>query len=393
MAKQKLKRELGIFGAVLIGLGSILGTGVFVIVGDCVEMVGPLVLVAILVGGIVASCNGLNSAQLAANFPVSGGTYEYGYRLLSPAYGFIAGWMFLLAKSASAAAAALALGRMCGDGFVPVAAALGIIVVMMLVILGGVRRTHLVNTVIVTITLGALLTYISESVNLETPLVKVPSTGADFFEVCALIFVGFTGYGRIATMGEEISHPRRNIPIAMFITLLVSGLLYAGVAWAELKQTVPPQVWQIGMVTALVGVLLNLIQGLSRILFAMGRRNDMPEVFGRVSAKNQPRWAVVGVSVLVGLLILLGDIKLAWSFSAFTVLIYYAICNMAALQLNAKQAMYSHGLGYVGLASCLFLAFWVDWKAWTAGLLLIGLGLLWHRARHPEGFPEGPEEG
>ena len=102
-----LKRELGIFGATLMGLGSIVGTGVFVSIGIAAEIAGPGVIVAVAIAALVAVCNGLNSAQLAANHPVSGGTYEYGYKYLNPWLGFTAGWIFLLAKTASAATAAL----------------------------------------------------------------------------------------------------------------------------------------------------------------------------------------------------------------------------------------------------------------------------------------------
>ncbi len=378
----ELKRELGVSGAVLIGLGSILGTGVFVVIGLGVEMVGPSVLLAILVAALVATCNGLNSAQLAANYPVAGGTYEYGYRLLNPALGFTAGWMFLLAKSASAATAALAIARrLAGEGW-EIPCALGIIAVMTAIILGGLRRTHWVNLVIVSVTLVTLVVFILMGLGMDKPPASGSSADvADFFEVCALIFVGYTGYGRIATMGGEIQDPRRNIPVAMFLTLGASALLYLGVAWAQLAGAPYPALWRIGEVTALLGVLLNLVLGLSRILYAMGRRLDMPARFGELSAGSQPSAAILGVAVLICLLILPGDIKLAWSFSAFTVLIYYSICNLSALRLTNEQAFYPRLIGYVGLVSCLFLAFWVDWRIWSVGLLLIALGLGWHRWR------------
>jgi APA family basic amino acid/polyamine antiporter len=378
----ELKREIGVAGAVLLGLGSILGTGVFVVIGLSVDMAGAAVLGAILIAALVATCNGLNSAQLAANFPVAGGTYEYGYRLLTPAFGFTAGWMFLLAKSASAAAAALAIARRFAwdEGWL-IPGALAVIAVMTLIILGGLRRTSLVNLLIVSVTLLALLVTIALGLEADGPLTSASPGMGGFFEVCALIFVGYTGYGRIATMGGEIRDPARNIPVAMLLTLGTSALLYLGVAWAQLKGVPTPALWKAGEVTALLGVLLNLVLGLSRILYAMGRRNDMPARFGEIAPGGQPRAAILGVALLIGLLILFGDIGLAWSFSAFTVLIYYAICNLCALRLDAGQAFYPRALGYAGLASCVFLAFWVDWRAWSAGLVLIGLGLIWHRWR------------
>jgi basic amino acid/polyamine antiporter, APA family len=102
-----LKQELGVFDALMMGLGSILGAGIFVSIGLAAGIAGPAVIVAIVLAAVVATFNALSSAQLAAAHPVSGGTYEYGYELLWPSLGFTAGWTFLLAKSASAATAAL----------------------------------------------------------------------------------------------------------------------------------------------------------------------------------------------------------------------------------------------------------------------------------------------
>ena len=102
-----LARVVGLWGAVWMGLGSILGTGVFVSLGIATGVVGSGVVLAVALAALVATANGLSSAQLAAAHPVSGGTYEYGHRLVNPVAGFTAGWMFLAAKSASAATAAL----------------------------------------------------------------------------------------------------------------------------------------------------------------------------------------------------------------------------------------------------------------------------------------------
>ena len=102
-----LRREIGVLGAIFLGLGSILGTGVFVSIGLVIGQVGEWIWLALLFAGILAACNGLSSAQLAATFPVSGGTYEYAYRTLHPLVGIFAGWLFLTAKSASAATAAM----------------------------------------------------------------------------------------------------------------------------------------------------------------------------------------------------------------------------------------------------------------------------------------------
>ena len=159
----QLKRVIGLQGAMMMGLGSIIGTGVFVSLGIGAGIAGPSVLLAIVLAAGVAMCNGLSSAQLAANHPVSGGTYEYGHRWLNPSLGFIAGWMFLCAKSASAATAALGfagyIAHATGMG-ASLPLAVGVVVLVMVIALSGVERSNRVNVVIVSIVILALMVFV-----------------------------------------------------------------------------------------------------------------------------------------------------------------------------------------------------------------------------------------
>ncbi|MGI9519568.1 MAG: APC family permease, partial [Pirellulaceae bacterium] len=135
----------------------------------------------------------------------------------------------------------------------------------------------------------------------------------------------------------------------------------------------------VGAMTAMLGVLLNLLLGLSRVLFAMGRRRDMPVTMAAVDpSTGVPRVATLVVALVIGGLVLLGDVRLTWSFSAFTVLIYYAITNLCALRLQPRQRLFPIWPAWCGLAACVFLAFWVDWFIWLAGLGVIALGMVWH---------------
>lgn len=415
---QALKRELGTFGAVMMGLGSIVGTGIFVSAGIAAGITGSSVVLAMFVAALVAGCNGLSSAQLAANHPVSGGTYEYGYRYLNPLFGFVAGWAFLLAKSASAATAALGFAGYLLNAIAPdqqnlrVVLALLALIVLTALVLGGIRRSNRANTLIVSVTLTALTIYVLFSL----PAVRVanfqpffPSTEQGgifaFLQACALMFVAYTGYGRIATMGEEVHDPRRTIPRAIIITLLATLALYCAVSAvtvgtvgaqafgesarqgaAPLEQAartlpaafVAPLI-ALGAMTAMLGVLLNLLLGLSRVLLAMGRRGDMPPQVAQVTARTAtPSVAVLVIAVLIGLLALTGNVRTTWSFSAFTVLIYYAITNLAALRLSAAERLFPRAVSWLGLLSCLFLAFWVEMMVWLVGLGLLGAGVLWH---------------
>jgi basic amino acid/polyamine antiporter, APA family len=412
----QLRRELGVLGATMMGLGSIIGTGVFVSIGITAGIAGPGVIVALALAAFVATCNGLNSAQLAANHAVSGGTYEYGYKYLNPWLGFTAGWMFLLAKTASAATAALGFAsyllsttNLTGSNFF-VPTALVAVIVLTGIVLSGLRRSNLINIVIVSVTLLSLCFFIvvclpsaiaSSSENL-TPFFT--GNTASILQATALMFVAYTGYGRIATMGEEAKEPRKTIPRAMIVTLLLTMILYMAVAVVGIgavgtnvlgkvtqqTQAAPLEVvvrnvtgssagvvLAIGAMTAMLGVLLNLILGLSRVVLAMARRRDLPGILARLNNSTTPVLAVLVVSVAIALLVLIGNVKTTWSFSAFNVLIYYSITNLAALQLPAHERLYPKWLAWAGLASCAFLAFWVEQQIWLFGLVLIVVGLIW----------------
>jgi APA family basic amino acid/polyamine antiporter len=136
----------------------------------------------------------------------------------------------------------------------------------------------------------------------------------------------------------------------------------------------------IGAITAMLGVLINLILGLSRVVLAMGRRGDLPRFFSKIDSRGKaPISAVIAVGLLIATLVLIGDIKTTWSFSAFSVLIYYAITNLAAIRMSDAERRYPRAIAWLGLLSCLFLAFWVDRTIWLFGLLLIAIGLGWWR--------------
>lgn len=412
-----MRRELGLAGATMMGLGAIVGTGVFVSIGIAAGLAGPSVVLAIPLAALVATCNALSSAQLAANLPVSGGTYAYGYHYLRPWLGFAAGWMFLVAKTASAATAALGfagylLVLVGGSGQeMRMAIALAAIAGLTLVVLGGIRRSNRVNIAIVATTLAALGLFIAAGLPAAMEQGRVhlqflwPHDIGTFLEATALMFVAYTGYGRIATLGEEVREPRRTIPAAIVLTLAISATLYIAVAVvgvgavgasemhaATQAQGAPLAIVarqfdvpyvdvavSIGAMTAMLGVLLNLLLGLSRMLLAMGRTGDMPAIVTRLDAtQSTPYVAVTMVAILISGLTLLGSIKIAWSLSAFTVLVYYAVTNLAALALPAEERLYPRSIAATGLAACLALAFWVERPIWLAGsgLLLIGLG--WH---------------
>lgn len=429
----RLPRQLGLFGATMMGLGAMVGTGIFVGMGVAAGIAGPAAVLATALAAGVAVCTGLSSAQLAASHPVSGGTYEYGYKYLSPSLGFTAGWMFLLAKSSSAATAALGFGgyllhvlQWSVPGAITVLGMVASVLVTLLV-LGGLKRSNTANVVIVSITLLALAVFAGFALpvawerapeNLRPFFPQGKSSLAAFLEACALMFVAYTGYGRIATLGEEVREPARIIPRAITAVMITAALLYivvglgavgaygAAPLGATTGQEAAPletvlralghpfaaTVVAIGAMTAMLGVLLNLILGLSRVALAMGRRHDLPSAFARIGrGGTTPTVAVAGAGILVTVLAAFGDVRLTWSFSAFTVLVYYAITNLAALRLRGSDRLYPRWVALLGLFSCVFLAFWVEPRIWLGGLGSIAAGLLWHfwRRRRVQTDPAG----
>lgn len=382
----------------MLGLGSIIGTGVFISLGIGASIAGPMILPAIGLAGLVALCNGLSSAQLAANHPVSGGTYEYGHRWLNPSLGFVAGWMFLCAKSASAATAALGFALYLNpENSLPIALAIvwGITAITLL----GIQRTNTINTLIV----GAVLLSLIAFVVFGAPAISANPQNwqsaldgenlKNLLPATALMFVAFTGYGRIATLGEEVTEPRRTIPRAIIATLVTTTVIYIVVTWVALAnagnqfsslaiiaQTFSGpslvKVLTAGAIIAMASVLLNLVLGLSRVVLAMGRRCDLPKTTARITDSTKvPAVATIVVGCLITGLVYVGDMKLTWSFSAFTVLVYYALTNLCAIRLKIEERLYPSWVSYIGLFACLCLAVFVEWRIILAGLSLIALGL------------------
>lgn len=389
--RQQLQRLVGLPGAVTLGLGSILGTGVFVSLLFAVQVAGEWATVSVAVAATLAVCNGLSSAQLAASHPVSGGTYEYGYRFLNPTLGFNAGWMFLVAKGASAATAALAFGESIRHFFpswnqidARVFAGLAIAILTGLV-LSGVRRSVRINAVIVGFVLVALGIFVATALTHNQADLSFQADTFSFSHVLhatALSFVAYTGYGRVATMGEEIREPARNIPRAVIVTLMITFAAYLLVTLGIVALTAsvpngdvigfssslgqlihdrragstPSAVVEAGAVVAVLGVLLNLILGLSRVVLAMARRRDLPGFFAAIGEKNgSPHRAILLVAVMIGTLTFSGDVLQTWSVSAFTVLVYYATANLCALRQPAAQRRYPRLISLAGFCGCLGL--------------------------------------
>ena len=399
-----LARRLGTGDAVVIGLSSMIGAGVFSAFGPAARAAGSGLLIGLAIAGGVAYCNAVASAQLAAQYPTSGGTYVYGRERLGEWWGFVAGWGFVIGKTASCAAMALTFASYAAGGplwanrLVAVAA----VVALTAANYHGISRTVEAAWVLVGLSILALVVVVLAIATSGHTHGGIGSSSFGAYGVlqsAGLLFFAFAGYARIATLGEEVRKPEETIPRAVPIALGIALALYLAVGVAALLGAGPAALagsvrplatavnaggaaWalpvvRIGAAVASLGALLALIAGVARTTLAMARNSDLP----RWLASVHPRYSVpdhaellIGAAVVV--LVLTTDLRNAIGFSSFGVLLYYAIANASAYTQPQQRRRWPRGLNVVGLVGCVILVATLPWSAITAGVAVIAVGLL-----------------
>jgi APA family basic amino acid/polyamine antiporter len=408
-----LARRLGTADAVVIGLGSMIGAGVFAAFGPAARAAGTGLLIGLLIAALIAYCNAVASAQLAAVYPTSGGTYIYGRERLGHWWGFTAGWGFVVGKTASCAAMALTFASYAvpDPRWAQRAAAMACVVGLAALNYRGVTKTALLTRVLVATSLTALaLVVVGIAVGGHASMANLDGwsavgTGGAYgiLQAAGLLFFAFAGYARIATMGEEVRDPQRTIPraipIALFITVAVylvvgvAALLAAGphrlaTAVAPLTtavhaagaHTVAPVV-RIGGALATLGALLALIAGIGRTSLAMARHRDLPGWLARVHPRYRvPHHAEIALAVVVSALVVTVDLRGLIGFSSFGVLIYYAISNASAFTQPTDQRRWPRWLNLLGATGCLILVATLPWQSVVAGVVMFAIGLAGRRA-------------
>lgn len=407
-----LTRRLGVRQAVVIGLGSMLGAGVFVVFAPAAAEAGsgPALLLALGVAGLVAYCNATSSARLAIRYPESGGTYVYGRERLGDFAGFLAGWGFVIGKTASCGAMALTIGAYLWPErarLVAVAA----VVLLTVVNLLGVEKTAGATRVLVAITVLVLAAVVVAGAAaggaLPGRVVAGEASGAyGVLTASGLVFFAFAGYARVATLGEEVRDPARTIPRAIPLALGIVLGIYAAVALVSLAVLGPAElagataplaevaatadlpvlagIVQVGAGVAVTGVLLALLAGVGRTVLAMARRRDLPAALAAVHERYRvPHRAELVVALAVVALVSVGDLRDAIGFSSVTVLVYYAITNASALTLGREPQRRQpvQGLAVVGLAGCLLLAVTLPPASVLAGFGVLAAGAAWFGLR------------
>jgi APA family basic amino acid/polyamine antiporter len=389
-----LVRRLGLADAVFLGLGSMIGAGVFAAFAPAARAAGAGLLFALVLAAAVAYCNAASSAQLAARYPESGGTYVYGRERLGEFWGYLAGWGFITGKTASCAAMTLTVVAYAAPGLgQPWRSLLAVAVVAALTAVSyfGVHRSALATRVLVSCTLLVLTVAavaMAAGPGAGGPLLAWPG-GGGVLEAAGLLFFAFAGYARLATLGEEVRDPARTIPRAIPLALGITLVVYAALAVLLLVRLGPAALaaspdpiaaavpgWlapvvRVGATLAALGSLLALVLGVSRTTLAMSRDGHLPRFLTAVHPRHHvPHRAELAVGLVVAVLAASIDLRAAIGFSSFAVLTYYAIANAAAFTLRGK----ARPVAVLGLAGCVVLAFSLPPPSVLAGCGALLLG-------------------
>lgn len=404
-----LARRLTTGDAVVIGLGSMMGAGVFAAFGPAAAAAGSGLLLGLAIAASVAFANATASAQLAAAYPTSGGTYVYGRERLGPWWGFAAGWAFVIGKTASCAAMATTIAAYAapGSGWLQRLVAIGAVIALTALNLRGVTRTAQLTRVLVSTTLACLSALVlgillfGQTDGGTSNLAGWGQGGNGLYGVLqasGLLFFAFAGYARVATMGEEVIDPARSIPRAITTALAITVVVYAAVGVTTLLAAGPERLAgsvaplvtaieaagvdglaplvRIGGVVASTGALLALIAGIGRTSLAMARNRDLPPWLAAVHHIHQvPHHAEIALATVVCAMLLVTDLREAIGFSSFGVLIYYAIANASAYTQTGSHRRWPRALQVYGLTACLVLVATLPWMSILAGLVMFATGL------------------
>ena len=406
-----MKRDIGLWSATAIGVGAIIGAGIFVVTGVAAGVAGPAIIISMIITGIVAAFTALSFPELSAALPQEGGAYIFARELISPYVGFIAGWMWIFSNIFTGAAVSLGFAHYFGTVFphLPVKA-VAVVISLVFILLNylGVRHSTTLNNVLVLVKIAILLFFAALGVgylNISHFTPFAPNGFSGVLEGSSLIFFAYAGFARIAIMAEEVKDPRHTIPRSLFLSLGISMVIYLLVSFVgiglvgyiDLSSSGSPLavaihvtgsnyavfLVSVGAMVATASVLLTTILGVSRVTFAMARENDLPSLLSKIHSKYKTPYLAIWISgALMIVAAVFSDLNQVIAISNFASLLYYSIANVAALRLSGKIRRYPSLVPAVGLLSCLSLLVFLKLDGWLVGVIGIGLGTVYYRTFH-----------
>ena len=415
MGKQEnriLKRSIGLWSAVAINVGAIIGGGIFVVTGIVAGYAGSALVISMIIAGFIAFITALNFAKLTAWQPVEGGVYEYGRQLVSPYAGFLAGWMWLVANTFTGAAVSLGFAYYLSEAFpnLPTSwVAASLCLVFTVLNLVGARESTRVNNVLVAIKLAVLVFFVvfgvlHVNVGNFSPFVPFSSgvLYGSFF-----IFFAYGGFARVSVIAEEVKDAKQNVPRALLLSLGISMVVYVLVGLVAVgllgsvglagsssplttaievtRSSLAVQVVAVGGLVATASVLLTAILGVSRMAYSMARRNDLPSVLARLHSRFlTPYYTIVISGVLMAALVLFLDLTHVVAISTFALVFNYSITNIAAYKLKNGNKLINKVFPLLGLTTCILLLAFIllaSADAWIVGVAFLIAGTLYYAAR------------
>jgi APA family basic amino acid/polyamine antiporter len=411
-----LKREIGLFGATALGIGAIIGSGIFIVTGIVAGIAGPAMIFSVLIAGVITVFSAMSVAELGAYLPEEGGTYAYAQKLISPFAGFIAGWVWIFSNIFVGAAVSLGFAHYFVTLFpsIPVKIiAVAICLVFIFINYIGLKESIIFNNILVMLKVLILLFFVAFGLGFFRPgnfTPFAPEGSMGILSGAALIFFAYTGFARVTIMAEEVKDPEKTIPRSIYLALGISTVIYllvsiiaVGLAGAPaLAQSSSPLadaigstgstrallMISLGAMIATASVLLTTVMGISRIIFSMARSQDLPLLFGRIHPRfGTPHYAIVITGTCMIAALLLADLALVVEVSTFAMLVFYLIANIAALKIPADRRQYPPAIPVIGALTCIGLIVFLDITAWVIGIIGLFIGIAWFGIRQKTGKP------
>jgi len=402
----ELKKTFGLFDAFNIGIGAIIGAGIFVVTGIGASLAGPALLISLLISAGIAAFTALSFAELSILIPKEGGGYEFAHELISPFAGFITGWLWLFSNVVVGAVVSLGFAHYFALFFpipVHITAVIACIIITTINYLGA-KELEVVNNALVVFKLFILVCFVVFGIsavnqgNITSSFLPHGSIG--ILQGAAFMFFAFAGFARITVIGEEVKDPKKTIPRAILLALGVSTIIYLLVSYtaiglvgyealansgspladaAHQEGSIIVLLVSLGALAATFSVLLTTLLGTSRVSFAMARNKDLPKFFNKLHPKRSvPYVAILIFGVIMTLFAAFTDLTSAVAIANFASLFYYAVANYAALKIDKPR--YPKIIPIIGLLTCILLLFFLTPAAWIIGCLSIVIGLVYYLA-------------
>ena len=360
----ELKRSMSLFHLTMYGVGLILGAGIYVLIGEAIGFAGNSVWISFLLGTIVAVFAGLSYAELTALFPKAAAEYTFVKNAFKNNFiAFIIGWLTSITSIITAATVALGFGGYFANFLdLPITmSAILLIGVLSIVNFVGIRQSSWINTIFAIVTIGglALIIFLGVTHPVTEPIdyFDAPQGMTGIVLAFVLIFFAFIGFEDIANVAEEVKRPKKNLPRAIIISVVITGIIYILVSvysvrivdWQIIASSAAPLADVAKSVLGIEGeitisiialfatastVLITLVAG-ARIFYGMAKDGSLPSILGRVHPKTKTPWVAVGVifATSVGFSFI-GDIVIVANITVFAVVVTFAMVNLSVILLR-----------------------------------------------------------